>query len=528
MARERLQKVIAAAGLCSRRRAETLITAGRVQVNGEIVTELGAAADPRVDTILVDGTPLAAEPLEYWAVNKPPGVVTTLSDPEGRPLASDLVPTRARVYPVGRLDVTSSGLLIFTNDGEMAHHLMHPRFAHSKVYHVLVSGYPSEDVLNELRGGVTLEDGPTQPAQVRELRTTADGTWLEITLREGRKRQIRRMMALVGYPVVHLKRVAIGPVQLGKLPVGAARPLAGRCASSRPDQPAARRQPPQCRIASAVKRHAERGRRPVALRARARAPKGAPRPRRAWPAPRREAGQAEAGVSAPSQPPAAGRLPRAIAVDGPAAVSEHRRPDARRWPQDASISIPGRCRALTWLALTGHVDVGDGPALARLAAAIDRRVGRRGGRRRPRHRRRPGHHRWPARSAVDARISVVSQHAEVRAALLGAQRDVAVASPVVMVGRDIGTVVLPNAGLKVFLEASPIERARRRFRERLRRGECVAWSDELAATIARDERDRNREHSPLVAAADAMLVDTDALNAEGVVSLLLRRLGIDG
>ncbi|MEO8082207.1 MAG: pseudouridine synthase [Ardenticatenales bacterium] len=223
-----MQKIIAAAGLCSRRRAEALITAGRVQVNGQVISELGAAADPRVDTIVVDGVALAAEPLEYWAVHKPPGVVTTLSDPEGRPLASDLVPSRARVYPVGRLDVASSGLLIFTNDGELAHHLMHPRFAHSKVYHVLVSGYPSEEVLNELRAGVTLEDGPTQPAELKELRTTADGTWLAVTLREGRKRQIRRMMAHVGYDVVHLKRVAIGPVQLGRLPSGAARPLAGR------------------------------------------------------------------------------------------------------------------------------------------------------------------------------------------------------------------------------------------------------------------------------------------------------------
>ena len=228
MARERLQKVIAAAGLCSRRRAEALITDGRVKVNGEVVTVLGTTADPRVDTIVVDGEVLAAEPFEFWAVHKPPGVVTTLKDPEGRPQARDLVPTRARVYPVGRLDVASSGLLLFTNDGALAHRLMHPRFAHTKVYHVLVSGYPSEDVLNLLRAGVTLDDGPTLPAEVKEIKTTGDGTWLAITLREGRKRQIRRMLEHVGYPVVHLKRVAFGPVKLGRLPSGAARPLAGR------------------------------------------------------------------------------------------------------------------------------------------------------------------------------------------------------------------------------------------------------------------------------------------------------------
>ncbi|MBK6770367.1 MAG: rRNA pseudouridine synthase [Ardenticatenales bacterium] len=228
MARERLQKVIAAAGLCSRRRAEELIAAGRVQVNGEVVAVLGATADPHTDTIVVDGAELTAEPFEFWAVHKPPGVVTTLKDPEGRPQARDLVPTRARVYPVGRLDVASSGLLLFTNDGALAHRLMHPRFAHTKVYEVLVSGYPSEDVLNMLRGGITLDDGPTLPAEVRQLKTTGDGTWLSITLREGRKRQIRRMLEHVGYPVVHLKRVAFGPVKLGRLPSGHARPLAGR------------------------------------------------------------------------------------------------------------------------------------------------------------------------------------------------------------------------------------------------------------------------------------------------------------
>lgn len=228
MAQERLQKIIAAAGVCSRRQAEVLITAGRVVVNGQPVTALGATADPNVDTIVVDGAPLAAEALEYWAVHKPPGYVTTLSDPEGRPMARDLVPTRARVYPVGRLDVGSSGLLLFTNDGAMAHRLMHPRYAHAKLYHVLVSGYPSEATLNQLRAGVTLDDGPTLPAEVRELKTTADGTWLVVTLREGRKRQLRRMLEHVGYPVVHLKRVAFGPIKLGRLPSGAARPLAGR------------------------------------------------------------------------------------------------------------------------------------------------------------------------------------------------------------------------------------------------------------------------------------------------------------
>jgi len=274
VAQERLQKIIAAAGVCSRRQAETLITSGRVTVNGQPVTALGTTADPAADTIVVDGRPLAAEPHEYWAVHKPPGVVTTLSDPEGRPLARALVPTQARVYPVGRLDAASSGLLLFTNDGALAHRLMHPRFAHVKVYHVLVSGYPNEATLNQLRGGIVLDDGPTLPAEVRQLRTTADGTWLVITLREGRKRQLRRMLEHVGYPVVHLKRVAFGPIKLGRLPLGAARPLAGRELASLRQLAGLPAPPRDGRPRNAALRPTARGRGPAA-----RSPRP-PRPRR--------------------------------------------------------------------------------------------------------------------------------------------------------------------------------------------------------------------------------------------------------
>ena len=228
MAEERLQKVLAHAGVASRREAETMIVAGRVAVDGTVVRELGTKVDPESAQITGDGRSIRPEKLEYWAVHKPVGVISTVDDPEGRDTARSLVPTKARVYPVGRLDADSSGLLLFTNDGEMTNRLTHPRYGHAKVYRVLVGGYPGEEILEQLRRGVTLEDGPTAPARIDFDHTTATGTWLEITLREGRKRQIRRMVESVGYTVGHLKRISIGPVKLGSLESGRARELSER------------------------------------------------------------------------------------------------------------------------------------------------------------------------------------------------------------------------------------------------------------------------------------------------------------
>lgn len=224
----RLNKALALAGVASRRKADELIEAGRVAVNDEVVRALGTLVDPERDRLTVDGRPIHEERLEHWLVHKPLDVLTAVSDDRGRAVARDLVPTTARVYPVGRLDADSTGLVLFTNDGELAHRLMHPRFAHSKRYEVLVSGYPSAQIVARLRAGVELDDGPTLPANVRVLRTTKGATWLEIALREGRKRQIRRMMEAVGHPVVHLRRVAIGTVSLGRLKEGEARRLSAR------------------------------------------------------------------------------------------------------------------------------------------------------------------------------------------------------------------------------------------------------------------------------------------------------------
>lgn len=224
---ERLQKYLAARGVASRRGAEELISAGRVSVNGAVVTELGSKVDPDQDRVAVDGRPIgAATAMVYLAVNKPIGVVSTVRDPQGRPTVSDLVPKIARLFPVGRLDADSEGLMLMTNDGELANRLMHPRYGCEKEYRVLVRGAPDERQLQELRSGVQLDDGPTAPAELHPAEAEGPSRrWLHVTLREGRKRQVRRMLAAVGLPVERLQRIRIGTLVLGSLPAGASRPL---------------------------------------------------------------------------------------------------------------------------------------------------------------------------------------------------------------------------------------------------------------------------------------------------------------
>lgn len=198
-----------------------------MRVNGRVVTELGSKADPVRDQITVDRRRVVVAPeFLYLVMHKPAGVMTTMSDPEGRPTVCDLLPKlSARVYPVGRLDYHSSGLLLFTNDGQLAMRLTHPRYGVPKVYHVKVKGAPSEATLVRLQEGVRLEDGLARVDSVRVLRSSGTKTWLAIALREGRKREIRRMCEAIGHKVEKLKRVAIGPVQLGRLEPGATRLL---------------------------------------------------------------------------------------------------------------------------------------------------------------------------------------------------------------------------------------------------------------------------------------------------------------
>ncbi len=213
MATLRLQKVLAQAGLASRRAAETMITAGRVRVDGRIVTELGTKVDPRASRVEVDGQRIVAEDRVYVVLHKPRGVVSTMSDPEGRPSVRELLKNvPGRVYPVGRLDFATSGVLIATNDGDFAEALMHPRKAVPKTYVVKAHGEMQAPDLDAWRRGVQLEDGKTLPARVRMLRHEAGKTWFELTITEGRNQQVRRMGEATGFRVMRLARVEVAGV----------------------------------------------------------------------------------------------------------------------------------------------------------------------------------------------------------------------------------------------------------------------------------------------------------------------------
>jgi pseudouridine synthase len=217
----RLQKALAQAGVASRRAAEDLITQGRVAVNGRVVAELGTKVVPGRDDITVDGRSVGTrEHLVYLALNKPQGFVSTASDPEGRPTVLELVPDDVRLYPVGRLDADTEGLLLLTNDGDFAYRVTHPKHVLEKEYEALVEGLPSPRSQAILRDGVELDGQLTAPAEVQFLGHSGNDTWLRITIHEGRKRQVRRMCIAIGHRVLRLRRVRIGTIRLGDLPVG--------------------------------------------------------------------------------------------------------------------------------------------------------------------------------------------------------------------------------------------------------------------------------------------------------------------
>lgn len=241
---ERLQKFLAEAGLGSRRHCEDLIRAGRVSVDGETAV-LGATIDPNSQEVLLDGRPVVQETKEYWLLNKPAGVLSAAIDSRGRPTVADCVPAHARVYPVGRLDLDSTGLIVLTNDGELTSHLLHPRYHVDKEYLVTVRGVLGRQALEQLRDGVLLDDGRTAPAMVetvwtgRSSRGNAIST-LRVAIHEGRKRQVRRMLETVGHRVVALHRSRFDGLTDAGLALGQARRLSPaeverlRRASSRP------------------------------------------------------------------------------------------------------------------------------------------------------------------------------------------------------------------------------------------------------------------------------------------------------
>lgn len=227
---ERLQKLIAHAGIASRRRAERLIADGEVSVNGEIVTELGTKADPETDHIKVQGKlineKIARRENVYVLLNKPKGYLSSAADPEGRKLVTDLVPPKlGKLHPVGRLDYNTEGLIILTNDGDFTN-LVAASKTVAKVYEVKVKGLPNANAVNKLRRGIRLEDGfQTEPADIKELKHTENNGWFEVTLTEGHNQQIRKMFDAVGHSVVKLKRISIGHIRDDRIAVGAYRLL---------------------------------------------------------------------------------------------------------------------------------------------------------------------------------------------------------------------------------------------------------------------------------------------------------------
>jgi 23S rRNA pseudouridine2605 synthase len=222
---DRLNKYLAHAGLGSRRHCEALIKGGRVSIDGRIVTDLATRVAPGQE-VKLDGEPVKSEKQVYWLVNKPRGFLCTNHDPSRRPLAIDLVPQISqRVYTVGRLDEDSEGLLLLTNDGDLANRLMHPRYGVEKAYLVLVAGNPSPDDLKKLLQGVYLAEGHVKARQVKRLKRQGDSTWMRIVLSEGKNREIRRMLAKLEHKVLRLKRIEIGPLEIGNLRTGKSRPL---------------------------------------------------------------------------------------------------------------------------------------------------------------------------------------------------------------------------------------------------------------------------------------------------------------
>jgi 23S rRNA pseudouridine2605 synthase len=223
--RERLHKVLAAAGIGSRRKCEELIAAGRITVDDRTVTEQGTKVDPDEVEIRVDGEPLRRSRRLYYLVNKPTGVVSTSRDPSGRPRVIDLLPSDERLFTVGRLDLSSEGLILATNDGELANLLAHPRYGVEKTYQAQVAGVPEREVLDRLRQGVHLAEGFAHAKRVTVKSQHKQSALLEIVLDEGRNREVRRLLARVGHKVLRLKRVGLGPLRLGDLAPGEFRPL---------------------------------------------------------------------------------------------------------------------------------------------------------------------------------------------------------------------------------------------------------------------------------------------------------------
>jgi len=477
MPAERIQKLLARSGVASRRGAEVLIAAGRVTVNGR-PARLGDSADPRADQVAVDGAPLpAASTTVHYAVHKPIGLLSSAHDERGRRSIVSLIdaPGDARLWPAGRLDVDSEGLMVLTNDGGWANRVLHPRYGVEREYAVLVDPAPSREDMDALMAGVELDDGPArllaiQPAQPPpEVTRSAGerGRWVRLRVGEGRKHEVRRLFAAGGYRVERLVRTRLGSLSLDGLREGEWRAL-----------------------------------RPAEVEAMA----GAKPKVRAGDAPK----------------------PLAVAIDGPSGSGKSTVGYALAQRIGATFVDTGLMyRALTLAALEHRIDPDDGEALGRLAREVRIEV------RRPRHEQtdrretvlldRRDVTKEARAPRVDRVVSSVSRHASVRDAMLHVQRAAARRHDTVMVGRDIGTVVLPDATLKVFLTAAASVRAMRRAAEMGRSDRLDRY---LAEIEERDAADIGREVAPLRKAPGALVLDTGELDVDACVDAIVTHLPV--
>jgi cytidylate kinase len=474
MPAERIQKLLARSGVASRRGAEVLIAAGRVTVNGK-AAQLGDSADPAADQVAVDGAPLPVESATvHYAVHKPIGLLSSAHDERGRRSVVSLIEGGdARLWPAGRLDVDSEGLMVLTNDGEWANRVLHPRYGVEREYAVLVDPAPSRDDMEALLAGVELDDGPARVLAIQlampppEVSRSSPerGRWVRLRVGEGRKHEVRRLLAAGGYHVERLVRTRLGSLSLDGLHEGEWRPL---------------------------------------------------RP-----------GEVEALAGArPKVRATSGRTPLSVAVDGPSGSGKSTVGHALAQRIGATFVDTGLMyRALTVAALERGVDPDDGEALGRLAREVRIEV------------RRPRHEQTDRRETVlldrrdvtnearapriDRVVSSVSRHAPVREAMLHVQRSAARRHDTVMVGRDIGTVVLPDATLKVFLTAAAAVRAARRAKEM---GRPDRGDKYLAEIEERDAADTGREVAPLRKAPGALVLDTGELDVDACVEAIVAHL----
>jgi len=493
MPAERLQKLLARAGIASRRAAEALITEGRVTVDGE-PAHLGQRADPATQRIEVNGRPLTLDGgPQTFVLNKPAGVLVTARDERGRRTVFDVLHRALREVPpgltyIGRLDRDSEGLLLLTTDGELAHRLAHPRYHVPRTYEAWVERAPSKAALARLRNGVDLEDGRTAPARV-SARERGGRHVVTLTLHEGRKRQVRRMLRAVGHPVQRLVRVRFGPLEVGSLATGAVRPLS----------------PPELARLYEL----------VGL-GRAAEVDGAAEP--LVPSSGTRTDEAPPMTDAPV---ASHVIERCVTIDGPTASGKSVVGRALAERLGFGFFDTGLMyRACTLAVLNHQIDPNNVDAVIDLVRAIDLDVS------------------WPVPTKplvrlegedvskalrtpeIEANVSLVSRIPEVRDELVRRQRAFAGRQPLVMVGRDIGTRVLTEARTKIFLEASPEVRARRRLGEELDAGRDSTFERVLTETRRRDELDAtgHRAIRREQAAPDALVIDTDAYGIEEVVA----------